>query len=320
MRLSAGFRMITTGTPVENHLGELWNFPRFLNPGLLGSVGWFNSEFATPIHQHGSLTKRVQLKRLTQPFVLRRAKSAVLDELPSRTEITLRIEMSGEERALYEAVRLQALDSLFKGNGVGGTNHVQILAEIMRLRRACCHPQLVLPDSEIAASKLEKFLETVSELRDGVHKALVFSQFVGHLSIVRARLDGLGISYRYLDGSTPLAKRKREVDRLQNGDGELFLISLRAGGQGLNLTAADYVIHLDPWWNPAVEDQASDRAHRIGQTRPVTIYRLVMRNTIEESILDLHRSKRDLADCLLEGTDLTGKMSAEELLALIRDG
>ena len=190
----------------------------------------------------------------------------------------------------------------------------------MKLRRACCHPDLVLPDSQVDSSKLSKFLETVAELKDSDHKALVFSQFVGHLAIVRSHLDRLGISYRYLDGGTPAAKRAQEVERFQNGDGDLFLISLRAGGQGLNLTAADYVIHLDPWWNPAVEDQASDRAHRIGQTRPVTIYRLVMRDTIEESILDLHRSKRDLADSLLEGTDISGKMSAEELFALIREG
>ena len=320
MRLVSGFRMITTGTPVENHLGELWNLFRFLNPGLLGSSDWFNREFAGPIHQQGSLTKRGQLKRLIQPFILRRTKSAVLDELPARTEITLRIEMSTEERALYEAVRQRALESLGDGNGPAGAGPVRILAEIMKLRRACCHPDLVLPDSQVASAKLSKFLETVTELKDSAHKALVFSQFVGHLAIVRSHLDRLGISYRYLDGGTPAAKRAQEVERFQNGDGDLFLISLRAGGQGLNLTAADYVIHLDPWWNPAVEDQASDRAHRIGQTRPVTIYRLVMRDTIEESILDLHRSKRDLADSLLEGTDISGRMSAEELLALIRQG
>lgn len=320
MGLSAEFRMITTGTPVENHLGELWNLFTFLNPGLLGSTTWFNREFATPIHQNGDLTRKSQLKHLIQPFLLRRTKTAVLDELPARTEITLRIEMSDPERALYEAVREQALESLAVPQGNGkGASHLQILAQIMRLRRTCCHPRLVLPDSEIPASKLAKFLQVVRDLMDGGHKALVFSQFVTHLAIVKEHLDDLGIRYRYLDGSTPAASRKREVDRFQGGDGDLFLISLRAGGQGLNLTAADYVVHLDPWWNPAVEDQASDRAHRIGQTRPVTIYRLVMRDTIEESILDLHRSKRDLADSLLEGSDVSGKMSADELLELIRE-
>ena len=158
----------------------------------------------------------------------------------------------------------------------------------------------------------------MSELIDNGHKALVFSQFVDHLSIVRKHLDGLEIDYRYLDGSTPPRERKRQVDRFQAGEGDLFLISLRAGGQGLNLTAADFVIHMDPWWNPAVEDQASDRAHRIGQLRPVTIYRLVMKDTIEEKIVDLHAAKRDLADNLLEGSDLSGKMSADELLELIQ--
>ena len=317
MRLSAGFRMITTGTPVENHLGELWNLLHFLNPGLLGTAAWFHKQFAVPIHSHGDLAKKRLLKRLMQPFILRRTKSAVLDELPSRTEITIRVAMSDKEAAFYEAVRRQALESLAEEDGSGPGN-VRILAEITRLRQACCHPQLVLPEADLPSSKLARFLETVAELKDGGHKALVFSQFVTHLAIVRQNLDRLGLSYRYLDGSTPAASRRQEVNRFQGGDGDLFLISLRAGGQGLNLTAADYVIHLDPWWNPAVEDQASDRAHRIGQTRPVTIYRLVMRGTIEEAILDLHHSKRDLADSLLEGTDRTGKLSAEELLSLIR--
>ena len=190
----------------------------------------------------------------------------------------------------------------------------------MKLRRACCHPQLVMRETSIPGSKLEAFAYTVEDLLANGHKALVFSQFVDHLRIVREHLDQNGIEYRYLDGSTPSKTRKQEVDAFQAGQGDLFLISLRAGGQGLNLTAADYVIHLDPWWNPAVEDQASDRAHRIGQTRPVTIYRLVTRNTIEEKIVDLHRAKRDLAENLLEGADMTGKMSADELLALLREG
>jgi len=242
-----------------------------------------------------------------------------LDELPAKTEITLRIEMPREERALYEAVRQQAVERLDAEAPEADGNHVRILAEIMKLRRACCHPQLVMPGTEIASSKLARFLDTVAELIDNAHKALVFSQFTSHLAIVRSHLDQQGISYRYLDGSTPVRDRKREVDAFQSGEGNLFLISLRAGGQGLNLTAADYVIHLDPWWNPAVEDQASDRAHRIGQTRPVTVYRLVMKDTIEEKIVGLHSTKRDLADSLLDGTDMSGKMSAEELLELIRE-
>ena len=242
----------------------------------------------------------------------------MLDELPPRTEITIRVEMPPKERALYEAVRQTAVETLEETGTDGGQGRFQILAEIMKMRRACCHPQLVMPDAGIEGSKLESVGYTVDDLIASGHKALVFSQFVDHLKIVRNLLDQKGIAYRYLDGSTPARERKRQVDRFQAGEGDLFLISLRAGGQGLNLTAADYVLHLDPWWNPAVEDQASDRAHRIGQTRPVTIYRFVMKGTIEEKIVDLHASKRDLADSLLEGADMSGKMSADELLALIK--
>ncbi|MCY4593307.1 MAG: DEAD/DEAH box helicase [Bryobacterales bacterium] len=321
MRLAGDFRMITTGTPIENHLGELHNLFNFINPGLLGTADSFAKNFASPIHQSGSQSAKARLRRLIQPFILRRTKSAVLDELPARTEITLRIEMSREERALYEAMRQRAVEKLESDSDAEAKTprHLKVLAEITRLRRACCHPRLVMPEAKIEGSKLETFLETIEELMENRHKALVFSQFVSHLEIVRGELDRRKIDYRYLDGSTPSRKRKQEVDAFQAGSGSLFLISLRAGGQGLNLTAADYVVHLDPWWNPAVEDQASDRAHRIGQTRPVTIYRLVMKDSIEEKIVDLHRSKRDLADNLLAGTDLSGKMSADELLGLLRD-
>lgn len=320
MRLNGRFKMITTGTPVENHLGELWNLFQFINPGLLGSTDSFSQKFGTPIHQHSDAEARQRLKRLIQPFILRRTKSAVLEELPARTEITIKVAMKEEERALYEAVRLRAVEALQDDSPEDAKSHIKILAQIMKLRRACCHPQLVMPETSVPGSKLEAFAYTVEDLLANGHKALVFSQFVDHLRIVREHLDQEGIEYRYLDGSTPSKTRKQEVDAFQAGQGDLFLISLRAGGQGLNLTAADYVIHLDPWWNPAVEDQASDRAHRIGQTRPVTIYRLVMRNTIEEKIVDLHGAKRDLAENLLEGADMAGKMSADELLALLREG
>jgi SNF2 family DNA or RNA helicase len=188
----------------------------------------------------------------------------------------------------------------------------------MKLRQACCNPKLITPDTSIGSAKLNVFASVVDDLLEGGHKALIFSQFIGHLSILRAHLDEKGINYRYLDGATSSPKRKQEVDRFQSGEGDLFLISLKAGGLGLNLTAADYVIHMDPWWNPAVEDQASDRAHRIGQTRPVTIYRLVCKNTIEEKIVQLHQEKRDLAGSLLEGSDMSAKMTSEDLLDLIR--
>ncbi|NQV26473.1 MAG: DEAD/DEAH box helicase [Rhodopirellula sp.] len=320
MALSADFRVIMTGTPVENHLGELWNLFRFINPGLLGSEKQFQTKFAGPIERNKDKGAKQRLKKLVQPFILRRAKSKVLEELPSRTEITLSVELTREEAAFYEAVRQRAVEKLtdLSGRDAQQPAHLAILAEIMRLRRACCHPKLVLPESGLSSSKLQLFGETIDELLAGNHKVLVFSQFVDHLSILREELEKREVSYQYLDGSTPVKQRQQRVNAFQSGEGDVFLISLKAGGTGLNLTAADYVIHMDPWWNPAVEDQAADRAHRIGQQRPVTIYRLITRGTIEEQILELHRSKRDLADSLLEGTDGSSRLSAEELLAMLR--
>ena len=318
MGLSGGFRLLLTGTPIENHLGELWNLFNFINPGLLGSLESFSRRFAVPIERDRDAEASRRLRRLVRPFILRRIKSQVLEELPPRTEIVLHVERSREEGAFYEALRRQALANL-QGIGPGAGQNMQILAEIMRLRLACCNPRLVLPESTIVSSKLELFGKVVSELLENRHKVLVFSQFVGHLTIIRDFLEQMGVCYRYLDGSTPPGERQKEVEAFQAGQGDIFLISLKAGGLGLNLTAADYVIHMDPWWNPAVEDQASDRAHRIGQTRPVTIYRLVTRNSIEEKIVRLHNEKRELADRLLEGSDLSARVSVEDLLAMIRE-
>ncbi|MEZ4772714.1 MAG: DEAD/DEAH box helicase [Bacteroidia bacterium] len=319
MEIQAGFKMITTGTPIENHLGELWNLFTFINPGLLGSLKDFNERYAIPIEKLQNTDRRRQLQKLIHPFILRRRKNQVLDELPEKTEVTLSVELSEEEAALYEAMRIHAVEKLSNLSGKAGEKQLQILAEIMRLRRLCCHPKLVDKNSKVAGSKLAIFGEIVNDLRENNHKALVFSQFVGHLDIVREWVEDQGIPYQYLDGSTPQKQREIAIKSFQSGKGDLFLISLKAGGVGLNLTAADYVIHLDPWWNPAVEDQASDRAHRIGQERPVTIYRLVTKGTIEEKILQLHHDKRDLADSLLEGTDTSGKLSADALLQLLRE-
>jgi superfamily II DNA or RNA helicase len=318
IQLNGTFKMIMTGTPIENHLGELWNLFQFINPGLLQTRQSFNARFAAPIEQNGDRKKRLALKKLIQPFILRRLKTQVLDELPAKTEIVLEVSQSDEERALYEAIRRQALEKLAKKNDdPKGQQFIQILAEIMRLRRACCHPRLVLPESNISSSKLNLVGEVLEELLLNNHKALIFSQFVDHLTIVREYLDQKDISYQYLDGKTPAKERQKRIDRFQAGEGNVFLISLKAGGTGLNLTAADYVLHLDPWWNPAIEDQATDRAHRIGQLRPVTVYRFVTQDTIEQKILALHHNKRNLARDLLSGSDLTGKMSNEELLRLI---
>ena len=250
--------------------------------------------------------------------MLRRTKAMVLHELPPRTEQTMRIEMEDGERAFYEALRRQSLDRLAAVDAPAGQRKIQILAEITRLRRACCNPALIDQDAGVPSGKLAAFLDLVDDLVRNRHRALVFSQFVAHLALVRAALDARGIRYEYLDCSTPAADRERRVAAFQAGTADVFLISLRAGGTGLNLTAADYVVHLDPWWNPAVEDQASDRSHRIGQERPVTIYRLIMRDSIEEQILHLHRDKRDLAAGILEGGEVSARLSADDLLALIK--
>ncbi|MCG8617791.1 MAG: DEAD/DEAH box helicase [Desulfobacterales bacterium] len=318
MILRAEFRLITTGTPVENRLDELWNLFNFINPGLLGSHKRFRERFAVPVERDGDMEASRRLKQLISPFILRRLKSHVLSELPDKTEVTLLVEMSREEELLYEARRRKAVESIESSESESaGMRHLKILAELTGLRRLCCNPELVAPDSGVASSKLKVFGDTVDDLIRGNHKALVFSQFVGHLKILRRFLDQKDISYQYLDGATPAKERRRRISEFQSGRGDLFLISLKAGGSGLNLTAADYVIHMDPWWNPAVEDQASDRAHRIGQTRPVTVYRLVVKNSIEERIMKLHGEKRDLASNLLRGADMAGKISAEELLALL---
>jgi SNF2 family DNA or RNA helicase len=316
MQLKASFRIVLTGTPVQNHLGEVWNLFNFTNPGLLGSLQHFTDTF---IKSDDEKTRKY-LKKLITPFILRRTKSAVLDELPPKTEIVKKIQLSNEEMAFYEALRRQAIENLTgKDNTPPGAKQIQVLAEITKLRQASCNPLLIDKDIRIPSSKLAAFLEIANELKENKHRALVFSQFVSHLSIVRKALDEQGVTYQYLDGSSPMAEREKSVRKFQSGEGDFFLISLKAGGLGLNLTAADYVIHLDPWWNPAIEDQASDRAHRIGQTRPVTIYRLVAENTIEEKIIQLHNTKRDLAESLLEGSDRSARLSLNELIALIKE-
>lgn len=321
MALKAKARVAMSGTPIENHLGELWNLFRFLNPGLLGTMEHFNQTFANPVEKEKDKLALNRLRRVLKPFLLRRTKQEVLEELPPLTEIVHDVELSKEERAYYEALRRKALQRMEKTPAQGGQAQMQMLAELMRLRRACCHPRLV--DKEQAenfssSAKLEAFAEILEELRENHHRVLVFSQFVDHLAVIREYLNENKVPYQYLDGSTSAKDRRGAIEAFQGGEGDCFLISLKAGGTGLNLTAADYVIHMDPWWNPAVEDQASGRAHRMGQQRPVTVYRLVAKNTIEEKILDLHRHKRHLADEILEGSGVATRVNLNELMELLR--
>ena len=253
--------------------------------------------------------------------MLRRLKSQVLQELPQKTEINQLVPLSDEEQHFYEALRQQALEQLQQLEQLDnpGEQRIQMLAQLTKLRQASCHPQLAMPQSTLTSSKLEALDELLQELLENNHKALIFSQFVGHLRLLEAHIKRRGIVYQYLDGSTPAAARKARIEAFQQGQGEVFLISLKAGGSGLNLTAADYVIHMDPWWNPAVEQQASDRVHRMGQTRPVTIYRLIAKGTIEEKILALHQHKRELADTLLSDFDSTAQLSVSEMMAMLKD-
>ncbi|MFO1161439.1 MAG: DEAD/DEAH box helicase [Reyranellaceae bacterium] len=318
-RIVADFRLALSGTPVENRLEELWSLYDTVVPGLLGSRDSFHRRFAGPIEKgHAGVHARQALKTLLRPFLLRRTKAAVLAELPSRTEITLEIEPGDSERAFHEALRRKALGNLAKATGAGNQARIRILAEITRLRRAACNPALIDAATKVESAKLAALLELTAELTANRHRALVFSQFTGHLDLVEAALREAGVRLLRLDGSTPANERARRVAAFQAGEGDLFLISLKAGGFGLNLTGADYVIHLDPWWNPAVEDQATDRAHRIGQTMPVTVYRLVLKDSIEEKILALHATKRALSADFLDGTDQAAALDEEALMALIR--
>lgn len=325
IQLKSNCRIALTGTPIENHLGELWSIFRFLNPGLLGSLQSFQERYAAPIEKYNDAIAKRALKNLVHPYILRRTKTEVLQELPPKTEQSILIEPTAEEMAFYEAVRVKALERIQRLESVttenssnnANTKRFSILAEIARLRQACCHSTLADPNINLESSKIKTFLNITKNLIENNHKALVFSQYVRYLDKIKQTLDAEKITYQYLDGSTPVKARQVAVAAFQAGAGDLFLISLKAGGAGLNLTAADYVIILDPWWNPAVEEQASDRAHRIGQERPVTVYRLIMKNSIEEKIIKLHKDKKDLADDLLSGSDISGKITEEELMRLI---
>ena len=302
--LKSAFRVAATGTPVENSLTELWSIFDFLDAGLLGS----DTEFRKKLTVNGLATER--LKQLVAPFILRRTKKEVLSELPLKTEVTIPVVMGKDEAAGYEACRRMAIDEL----NATAENRISILSQLMRLRRYCCHPSLVLPQIGESA-KLETLVELLRRLKAGGHHALVFSQFTDYLGIVRDRLEREGFCLLYLDGATPTKERERLVERFQFGEADVFLLSLQAGGTGLNLTAADYVILLDPWWNPAVEAQAADRAHRLGQRLPVTVYRLICQNTIEEKVVNLHAEKMALAaDILADGAS---PLSAEAMLNLL---
>jgi superfamily II DNA or RNA helicase len=311
-------RLALSGTPVENHLGELWSLFEFLNPGLLGEAKVL--KLAGGLARNPGEEARRLLGQALRPFILRRTKQQVARELPSKTEQTIFCELDATERKRYDELRIHYRESLLKRvktQGLGRSK-MHLLEALLRLRQAACHPGLLDPKRiDDPSAKLDLLMEQLSELRQEGHQALVFSQFTSLLAIVRSRLDRAGVKYEYLDGKT--RDRQTHVEAFQNDPQcSVFLISLKAGGLGLNLTAAEYVFLLDPWWNPAVEAQAVDRAHRIGQTRPVFAYRLIARDTVEEKVLELQKTKRELADAILgEDNSLIRDLKSEDLELLL---
>jgi superfamily II DNA or RNA helicase len=371
--LNSGFRLALSGTPVQNHLGELWSLFEFLNPGMLGASSIFDARFVpakksaevvvspsaaseptaegeagesvetespenasenTPVvveeEDEPEETPRQILSRALRPFILRRTKEQVAQDLPPCTEQTIYCELDESQRAVYDELRDHYRQSLLgtpatPGAKPAGNNRMQVLEALLRLRQAACHPGLIDKTRvNEPSAKMDMLFERLSEILDEGHKALVFSQFTSLLSIVRKRLDDpakqgalAGVRYAYLDGKT--RDRKSPVEQFQNDpDTKLFLISLKAGGLGLNLTGADYVFLLDPWWNPAVEAQAIDRAHRIGQVRHVFAYRLIAKGTVEEKVLQLQQTKRDLADAIIsEDNALLSNLTSDDLQILL---
>ena len=316
--LKANHRLALSGTPVENHLGELWSLFEFLNPGMLGA-SWLGKKTSQTLRNPDEATRQT-LARALRPFILRRTKEQVASELPPKLEQTLLCEVQGPQRRLYDELRDHYRRSLMGAIDKQGLSRskMHVLEALLRLRQAACHPGLIdAAKAGDSSAKLDTLFPRLAEVLDEGHKALVFSQFTSLLAIVRRQLDSDSVNYEYLDGKT--RDRQACVERFQNDpECRLFLISLKAGGLGLNLTAAEYVFLLDPWWNPAVEAQAIDRAHRIGQERPVFAYRLIAKDTVEEKILELQRSKRDLADAILTADNsVIGSLTREDLELLL---
>jgi SNF2 family DNA or RNA helicase len=309
-----------TGTPLENHLGELWSLFHFLMPGFLGDTDTFRRLYRTPIEKRGDEPRRRSLARRIRPFVLRRTKEQVAVELPPKTEMVENVEIGGAQGDLYETVRA-AMDQRVRAEiAARGLNQSQIvvLDALLKLRQVCCDPRLLKLDAAKKvkdSAKLARLLDMLEQLLAEGRRVLLFSQFTSMLELIEPELKARGIAYVKLTGET--RDRKKPVDAFQSGKAPLFLISLKAGGTGLNLTAADTVIHYDPWWNPAVENQATDRAHRIGQDKPVFVYKLIVAGSVEEKIAALQASKAALAAGVLgEGGAASAQLTQEDVAAL----
>jgi SNF2 family DNA or RNA helicase len=307
-----------SGTPVENRLDELWSLMHFANRGLLGGRREFDAEIGRPVAD-GLPGAAETLRQRIRPFILRRRKVEVAPELPPRTEATLTITLDERERGVYDTVRAATQRDLLAAMGSDGSgklNVMRALEALLRLRQAACHSALLPGQTAASSSKVEALVDALENAAEDGHKALVFSQWTSLLDLIEPVLTQVGIGFNRLDGST--RDRAAVVEQFQSSDGPpVMLISLKAGGTGLNLTAADHVFLCDPWWNPAVEDQAADRAHRIGQERPVMIYRLVAADTVEERILELQQRKRSLGEAALGDAAAAASLTRDDLLALL---
>jgi hypothetical protein len=313
-RLNAKFRVTLSGTPVENRLEELWSQFRFTNPGLLGGRQYFQDQYERPIAE-GKPDAARSLRSKIRPFLLRRMKSEVAKELPPRTNLSIECNLSEDERAVYDAIRAAGQKEIVERLQAGG-NVMQALELLLRLRQAACHSALVPGQQAQGSTKIQELLAALEQAAAEGHKALVFSQWTGFLDLIEPHLKAADLRWLRLDGST--RDRQGVVDGFQTPSGPpILLASLKAGGTGLNLTAADHVFLMDLWWNPAVEDQAADRAHRIGQQRPVFVHRLVAKDTVEERIVALQERKRGIADAALGDADQAGGLTREDLLALL---
>ena len=316
--LNAKHRLCMSGTPLQNNTFDIFAQMNFLNPGMLGSMEFFRQEFAIPIDKFGEQDRKEHLKKILYPFILRRTKEQVAKDLPDKTETILYCEMEDEQRHIYEAYRNDYRNQILGTIETQGIQKSQltILQGLMKLRQICDSPA-ILNETEKFENHSIKLDELSREITENIsnHKALVFSQFLGMLALIRERLDQLGVKYEYFDGSTSAPDREKAIQSFQRDDSvRVFLISLKAGGVGLNLTAADYVYIVDPWWNPAVEQQAIDRTHRIGQDKNIFAYRMICVDTIEDKIIQLQEKKRALAkDLIADDTTFVKSLTREDV-------
>jgi SNF2 family DNA or RNA helicase len=317
--IQAKRRFAMTGTPMENSLSELWSIFDFIMPGYLFSHNKFMSTYEKPIVKDHDADSVEELARHIKPFILRRLKVDVLKELPEKIESKMVAELTEEQKKIYLAYLSQVRGEIAAEIDRSGyeKSHIKILSALTRLRQICCHPGVFLEDYRGESGKLLLLDEVISDALSGGHRILLFSQFTSMLKLIRERLNASHVSTFYLDGNTDVLERIKLVRSFNEGEGDVFLISLKAGGTGLNLTGADTVIHYDPWWNPAVEDQASDRAYRIGQDKVVHVMRLITKGTIEEKIEHLKEQKRNLTDAVIKpGETFVSKMSEDDVMAL----